>query len=238
MKNLFTLLFILLKSSVFAQDFNEQFFYESRGNSWYGHTGVIGSMDDSLAYIQFSGPLMGDNAYFACRYHYKGDTLFLVELSVPIDLEKDVEYRIATPVSEYYKNLYKDSLHLGYQIYYEGTGGQPVYDSLFFLVNKKKYAHTGQCDSYCAVMKRPKKNKFKISVWNGSKFLDEFEIILKEEVTAVRMTKNIFSSSTGFGALDDNLAKIPNFLEIDGKNYVLITELLTRNHFYQFTVDP
>jgi len=220
----FVILF-LIGAPAMAQDFYQQFYYEYRPNSYYHHTGNLVSVNDTLAYIRFNGPWMKDNAYFACSYQFSNDTLHLIELRESVDFNKRAEYSTASRSSDI--DNFKDSVYLGCQVYYE-SGGQPIYDSLFFEIDGQKYLHNNQCDSYCSRIPRPNAEKFEIRVWNGQVMLDKFQISLQQEINVIRMTKDIFGSSccAFWGEdTDELLDKIPETIKIDGQQYVLITEL-------------
>lgn len=215
-----------------GQDFNEQFYYEYQSNSYRDHTGNLVSVNDTLAYIRFDGPTMTDNAFFACKYQFDNDTLILKEIQNSVDFNKRAEYSNAT--SRSFSDNFKDSVYLGYQVYYE-SGGQPVYDRLSFEIEGQKYDHNNQCSAYCTVMPRPKNEKFEIRIWNGQILLDEFQISLQQGVNVIRMTKDIFSSSGCVflgDDLDELIKKIPEKIEIDSQEYTLIVELEERQFIY------
>ena len=229
------IVYFLFYTSLPAQDFNEQIYYENSG-TWYPHTGMLENLNDTLAAIQFLGPGHADNSYFACTFYFKDDTLFLKELSEPVDLNKAVICKapwMAAP------DLITDSIHLGYQVYYE-SGGSLNYDSLYFEVNGVKYLNTKQCDSHCALVPRPITNEFDVRIWNGVKQIDTYHVLLEDQHYSVRMTKNIFSSSccpfsfnesdSLFNGFEIVLSKIPNSVMIDQREYVLNLTLHDRSY--------
>ena len=223
---LFFLPLMFFVNQATAQDFNERFYYEQLAGYDEARTGSIHGVNDTLAEILFKGPVLGDNFSFPCAYRFSNDTLYMTQLESDIDLNRMIEYSR----TEYLDKKY-DSIYLGYQVdYYDG--GSPKYQDVFFEVNHVKTANSRQCDSYCAVIKRPDTNDFTISIWTGAYLLDEFEVHLPFNGNVVRMSKDILSGG-GWWDVDRFVGKIPGTIYLDGKLYVLVCKLNSYSiHFF------
>lgn len=233
-----------------SQDFYEVFYFEDQGFQdtggylgWSGHLGyaegVLGNIpeNDSLAYIKFSGFSVGCNAYIACRYQFNVDTLIMKEIAAPVILDKSIEYFTNASYTP------TDSLYINFQEYFEGTGGWTLYDSLTFSVegihfkNKGLYQKESLCDSYCNYVRRPQTSDFDISIWDGTKKLETFSLTLPEHCQGVRLTRDIFESRGSAFLCNSIVNRIPDKIEINGKNYFLKTEFIAP-YDYQFFADP
>ena len=219
MKFLFAAIFLFFTSVLSAQDFNTQIYFEHRTDHWNPHEGTIANINDSLAYLRFSGPWLKDNAYFACKHYFRNDSLFLDEIIESIDLNKRYELRNKSS-----SNIDNENLYLTYQVYNE-SGGQPAYNNLFFEVDGNKYPNTKECDSHCGIIKRPKAKSFILNIWDAERLLDSYALNVTAETHSVYLTKDIFKSNIGFNSFEEIEEKIPNKIEIYGKAYFLITEL-------------
>lgn len=233
MKNQLTgLLLCLIGIQALAQDFNEQFYSERTENGI--RTGVIKSVDDSLASIEFKGPTVLDGAYFACKYQFQGDTLFVKEILEATAINVRVEY-----MNSQAKRIHGDSLFILYQPY-NVSGGWPYYADITFGLEGRNYSHNGLCDTYCASTHRPKSGSCTIYIHNHIDRIAAFDIALPDGMNAIYLTKEIFESSccgamvTGF---DYFKSLIPDSIDIDGKSYVLQTALKWRDSEIKFEFD-
>jgi hypothetical protein len=222
-----------------AQYFRQDFYFEDLGFQkeggyvgWSGHlgyrSGEIGSISnhDSLAYIKLTGPSACDNIYYALKYRFQTDTLFLWEIAKPITLSKATEYFTDA------KRKQSDSLYVNFQEYFEGTAAWTSYDSLTFEVDGVHYTNKGLfqenslCDSYCNYVIRPNLSDFDIVLWNGQTRLDSYSISVPQHCHSVRLTREVLESRGTSFLCDSTQLPIPEKMEINGKLYVLILELI------------
>lgn len=227
MKNTLIVLSFYWGISAFAQEFNEEFYSAEKYHPTL-QTGAIRSENDTLAAIYFKSPQMYITSYYPGTFTFHGDTLTFVELKENAIIGQQQEFSVNKG-----STVPSNQLNVVYQMHYT-SGGYAAYDSLFFEMDGKKYPNTKQCDSHCTVIDKPETlTNNQLNIWTGSTLLETYVIDIPEDANALNLYSTMIDSK-GM-PWDNGRDKIPDTVEIHGKNYVLDCRMNIQESTYLYS---